>query len=126
MLWVSSTQSRSIRLTGRCWCVECWVGTLAAQSKPLDECPITLGILLIQVPEQPAPATHHLEQTTSGMMIVRMIAKMLGQRVDPFGQKRDLNLGRAGIGLVPLVLVYDLVSMLFLQRHPRFSSLAHP
>ena len=57
-------------------------------------------VLVAQIGEQPATATNQLQQPAPRVMIVLVRAQMIGQHVDPLGQQRDLNLRRAGVGLV--------------------------
>lgn len=54
------------------------------------------------------------EQASAGMIVFLMQFQMAGQFVDPFGQERDLHLGRAGVGLTFPAFLNDI--LLFLGR----------
>src|ERR1700722_11967642 len=77
---------------------------LVAKSKSLDQRPIPFQIRALEIIEQPAPATDHLQQALAAVMILRVGPEMIGQVVDPVGQQRHLDAGRAGVGLAGSVL----------------------
>ena len=77
---------------------------LFAEPQPSDRRSISLGILLVHVGEQPAALADHLQQPAAAVMIVLIAAQVIGQLVDPLGQNRNLDLGRAGVPVVNPVM----------------------
>src|SRR5271156_6118443 len=78
---------------------------LVAESKRLDQRPIPFQIRALEIVEQPAPATDHLQQPLAAVMILRMGPEMIVQVVDPFSQERNLDAGRPRICLIRTVLL---------------------
>ena len=72
-----------------------------------DNRAVAIDILFHQIIQQASSLTDHLQKTSSGMEVLFVDLQMLGQVVDPFGQDRDLNLGRTGVGLVDPVGIDD-------------------
>lgn len=58
---------------------------------------VTLDVFALQVIEQATTLTNKLEQAATGMMILRVNLKVLGQVVDSLRHETDLHLGGAGI-----------------------------
>ena len=54
------------------------------------------------------PMAGHLKKAAAAVEVLAMRAQVLGQVIDPGGEQRDLDLGRAGILIVGLVLSDDL------------------
>src|SRR6516162_7747428 len=71
--------------------------SLAAQAKALDQLPVALLILLLQIVQQPAPLADHHQQAAAGMEILLVRLEMIGQVLDALGQQRHLNLRRTRI-----------------------------
>src|SRR5205085_6568862 len=82
---------------------------LSPQAQFLDQCPIALQVVSLQVVQEPAPAADELQQPAPGVVVLRVRAQVLGELVDPRGEERDLNLRRARIGLAAPVLRDDLL-----------------
>ena len=79
---------------------------LMPESKLLDERSVRLQVTSLEIRQQAAPGTHHLEQAAAAVMVLQMGTEVLGEGVDPLGQERHLHLGRAGVGGMRLVLCY--------------------
>lgn len=77
---------------------------LVPEAELLDERPVRGQIASLEVREQPAAGSDHLQKPAAAVMILRMGAEMVCKRVDTLGKQRHLYLGRARIGLVGLVL----------------------
>ena len=78
---------------------------LFANSQPLDESPVPLHILGLEVVEEMPPLSHELQQPPAGMMIFNMRFEMVRQIIDPFAQDRNLDFRRSrirGVRLEPL------------------------
>ena len=74
---------------------------------------VSLDIDLHQIVKQISSVADHFKKSATAVMVVVVLLKMLGERVDSAGQESDLNLGRAGVGLVDAVLLDDLGLLLF-------------
>lgn len=82
---------------------------LAAQSELLDEHAVALHVLLAEVAELPTPAADELQQPATRVVVVRVLTEMVREPPDALGQERNLDLGGAGVSLVGLVFVDDLL-----------------
>jgi len=80
---------------------------LFAQTQFSQDSTITLDVLLFEVVEQAAALTNHLEQTTTGVVILLVELEVLVEVVDALGQQSDLNLGGTGVALVAFELFDD-------------------
>src|SRR5687767_11097670 len=138
MLIVSSTSSRRWRFESAhalAWArsnshlriarpsqTEVWHGIplglrLASKTELLDQCPVPLEVLALQVVQQPAAAADEHEQPAARVVVLRMRAQMLGQLVDALCEQRDLHLRRSGVSPVPAVRADDLLLGFLRERH---------
>src|SRR5262249_31219792 len=92
---------------------------LLADPEPLDQFPVPLPILVLEVVEEAAPGADHLEEAAAGMMVLCERAEVLGQAFDPLAEKRNLDLGRPGVGRMNPVGGDDLAFPVFRQCHRR-------
>ena len=76
--------------------------------KSCDDGPVTLDVCVVQILEQAAALTYHLEQTATGMMVVLKNLQMLIEVIDASCKNRDLNLGRTRVAFSALELGNDL------------------
>ena len=88
---------------------------LLTQVQLLDDRAVTLDIDLLQVAQQVASVTNHLQHAAAAVMVLVVSLEVLGQGVDAMGKDRDLYLGRTGVALVGGVLRND--SLLFVFQH---------
>ena len=58
---------------------------------------VTLDVLSHQIVQHLAALTDHLQQATTGVVVLLVDLQVLGQLVDASGQNGDLNLGRTGV-----------------------------
>ncbi len=56
---------------------------LLSKAKLLNDLSVTLDVLTLQVSKHVTTLTNHLQKSSSGVMIMGMILKMLIQIVDP-------------------------------------------
>src|SRR5712664_2287404 len=78
---------------------------------------VAFRVLLAQVFEQaPALADQH-QETAAGVMVLLVSLEVVGETVDPFGEERDLHLGRAGVALVHLELLDQALLLVRGQPH---------
>lgn len=68
-----------------------------------------IGILLIDVAQQPLATTNHLQQALAGPKIFFVAFEVFAQPTDPLREDGNLNIRRASICIVNLVLVNDLL-----------------
>src|SRR3954447_7848751 len=90
---------------------------LPAQAQLLDECPLALQIVPLQVIQQPPPPADQLEQAAPGMVVVLVHLEVLGELADPRREKGDLDLGRARFFLVRSELLDQLGLLVLGERH---------
>mgnify|MGYP000202359935 CR=1 FL=1 len=64
---------------------------------------VTLDVLSHQIVQHLAALTDHLQQATTGVVVLLVDLQVLGQLVDASGQNGDLNLGRTGVSGVSAV-----------------------
>ena len=88
------------------------------QSQPLHNRVIALRSVRAEVGQQPAPLPDHPQQPPSRMEVVFVRLEMLAEVIDPFGQTRDLDVGRPAVFGMPLKLAHR-----YLLR--RFTLCAH-
>ena len=77
---------------------------LAPEAEASDDRSVPLDVVALHIVEQSTPTTDHHEQTTTGVVVVLVSLEVLGEAFDALGEEGDLNLGRAGVGLVESVL----------------------
>ena len=75
----------------------------SSEAELLDQGAVPIDVFALEIIQQATALTHDLEKTASRMMILRVRPEMLLESRDPLRQERDLYLGRAGIGVAPLV-----------------------
>ena len=78
---------------------------LLTDVKLFDDRTISLDILLCEISEKISSVTDDLQKTSAGMMILRVILKMLVKFVDTLGKNGYLNLRRTGISLMSRILL---------------------
>jgi hypothetical protein len=71
-----------------------------AETKVLDDLPISVHVSASQIVQEAAASADHLEESAAAMVILRVGAKMISEVVDPLREEGDLDTGRAGVGLV--------------------------
>ena len=91
--------------------------TLLAKPESSDRRAVPLDVLARQIRQQTAPLSHQLEKSSPGVKVVLVLAEVIGQPVDPLGEKSNLNLGRTGIIRMRAKLGDDRLFLLALQRH---------
>src|SRR5438876_1029119 len=88
-----------------------------ANPELLDDRPVPLGVLLAQVLDQTPPLADQHQQTASRMVVLGVLLEVLGQAVDPLGEKRDLHLGRPRVSIVDAILLDEGLLLFDGQRH---------
>lgn len=93
----------------------CEERALLSQSEACNDLLIPFPVRACQVLQQVRPLADHLQQPAARRVVLLMALEMVRQLRDPFGQQRNLDLGRPGVALMPSVGRHDL--MFPFQRH---------
>src|ERR1700737_3854188 len=103
-------------------CAPRGTASLLPDAEPFDQLLVALGVLGLQIVEEPPPLADQLEQAAPRVVVLLVGLEMLGQVMDALGEQRDLHLGRAGVALVGAELLDDRgFPVLVMQR-----ALRHP
>src|SRR5260370_42425380 len=86
------------------------------QTEPLDQGRVAADVALLEVVEEPAPATDEQQQATTTVMVMLVRAQVLGEVGDAAGQDRNLYLGGPGVALGGRVVLHDLCLQLCCGR----------
>src|SRR5690606_8854836 len=70
---------------------------LSAQTELLDQLPVPLNVLLLQVVQKSAALPDHLVQATAGMVVLLVDLQVTGKLVDSLREDGDLDHRRARI-----------------------------
>ena len=90
---------------------------LFSDAELVDDGAVALDVDLLEISEQVAAMTDHFEQTSAAVVVLFVRLQVLGERVDPRGQERDLHLGGAGVALVGRVLCDDRLFFFLCECH---------
>src|SRR5262245_43834400 len=77
---------------------------LLADPEAIDELPVPVGVVTLQVVEQSAALADHLEQAAPAVVVLQVGLEMPRELVDPVGEQRHLHVGGAGVGVVGAVV----------------------
>lgn len=91
---------------------------LSTYTEFLDDCPIPLDILLLEVVEESPSLADDLQKTAPAVVVLFVNLEVLRQIDDPLGENRDLNLRRPRIAVVTLERCNDLL-LLVRYQHSR-------
>src|SRR5690242_3243475 len=94
-----------------------WWRRSVAQAEALDERLVALLVGLLEVIQQLAALVHHLDQPTTGVMVLLVVVEMGGEAVDAGRQQRHLHFGRAGVFGVAAVGGDDFLFLLSGESH---------
>lgn len=99
MLGITPCTERAVRPKGR--------PRVESVSQPeiLDELPVLLDVLALDVVQKPTPPSDHLQKALTGMVVVPMGVEVVSKIVDASRKDRDLDRRASTIGLVALVLL---------------------
>ena len=95
---------------------------LLSETESLNYRSVSFDILLRKVVKKLLSVTNHLGETSLRMEILRILLHVLGEGVDSIGEDSNLNLGRARVLLVDLVL-FNKSGLGFLGNHFFFTFL---
>lgn len=77
--------------------------SLFPEAEVRDESAVSLQICLLEVLEEPAPPSDHLEEPAPAVMIALVACKVVAQVVDPLGEKGDLDRRAPPVAVVELM-----------------------
>ena len=80
---------------------------LFAEVQLLENLGVFGQVVLLEVIEKLATAAGHLEEPAARVEVLAVGPEVIGQMIDPGGEQRDLDFGRAGVLIVGLVLSDD-------------------
>ena len=107
------------------WKARTWMqnsNCLAAQAEAGDQRTVALDFGVLQEREQALALADQLEQAAPGVVILGVGLEVLGQVVDALGEHGHLDLGRAGVVGVSLVLLDERVLAIKCNGHGRVSN----
>jgi hypothetical protein len=92
-------------ITKRAGCNHCaraatLITELVPEAQFLDDLPVSVDIRTLQVVQETATTSDHLEEPTTTVVVLFVEAEVVRQIVDLLGEQGDLNAGRASVGLV--------------------------
>jgi hypothetical protein len=73
---------------------------LVPEAQFLDDLPVSVDIRTLQVVQETATTSDHLEEPTTAVVVLFVESEVVRQIVDLLGEQGDLNAGRASVGLV--------------------------
>src|ERR1041384_4664892 len=89
----------------------------AANSEFFDQPFVALLVGAPEIIKQLTTLRHELEQPAARVVVLDVRLEMLGEVVDPFGQDRDLHLGRSGVAGLRGIGLDDFCLTLSSNRH---------
>jgi hypothetical protein len=87
---------------------------LFPQSEALDDCAITLQILVFQIVQKPPALADEFQKTSARMVILFMLLEMIGQVSNASAKQGHLNFRRTRIGRVQLEFIDNAFSFFYI------------
>jgi hypothetical protein len=81
---------------------------LAAKAEALDQCAVTLDFYLLEVAKEALALTHEKKESTTRVVVVLVLLKVLGEVFDAASKNCNLNFRRTGVTWVGCEFVDDL------------------
>ena len=75
--------------------------SLFLQSELLDNRVVTAFVVRLEIAQVHATISDHLQKSTAGMKILRVLLEVLRELVNLLRKERDLHIRRAGVRVVP-------------------------
>lgn len=98
---------RDLRLF--CAVTICLSAKLLSYAKLFDNSAVTLNVLLLKINKELTTVAYHFKKSTTAVMVLVVLFKMLIEVLDSRSKYSDLNLGGAGVLLVNLVSLDNLL-----------------
>src|SRR5262245_10659978 len=96
---------------------------LLAEPEILDNGPVAIDLIRLEVVQEAPPHPDHLEQASPGVVILFVDPEMLRETLDAFGEERDLDLGRSRVVIVQAVLIDNGTLLILAERHSNLPTL---
>src|SRR5262245_790944 len=93
------------------------IARVLADSEPVRQDSVSLRVLLPEVFQEAAAPTDEHEQAAAGVVVLLVGLEVIGQPVDPLGEKRDLHFRRASVAVVRLELLDETLLLVDGQPH---------
>src|SRR5687768_16483467 len=77
---------------------------LVTEPQFLNDLAVRLDVCPPQIVQQAPTLAYHLQEAAATVVVFAVLAEMIREVVDAFGQDRNLNLGGPGVGFVDPVL----------------------
>ena len=81
----------------------CFARRLVPEAKLFDECSVRGQVAVLEIREEPAAGTNHLQQPSAAVVVLGVGPEVIGQGIDPLGEQCYLYLGGPGVLLVGLM-----------------------
>jgi hypothetical protein len=89
---------------------------LFTQAQFADEAAIAIMITDGKILQQAVAISDHHQQTAAGRVVFLMRFQVFREMIDPLGQQRDLDIGRAGVAFMQMMFLNNL-RFDFFSRH---------
>ena len=98
-------------------------GQLVTQPKLINQLAVGVEVGALQIGKETLARADHLQEAAAAVVVLGVRAEVIGEVIDPFREQRNLDLRRAGVGVV---LAIFFRSPRFLQMplnsYPKFLS----
>ena len=82
----------------------CFARRLVPEAKLFDECSVRGQVAALEICEEPAAGTNHLQQPSAAVVVLGVRPEVLCEGIDPLGEQCYLYLGGPGVVFVGLML----------------------
>lgn len=80
---------------------------LPTEAQLLDEGEVARCCRALEIVKQGTAVVHHLDETTTGVVVMRIGLEMFREMLNALGEDSNLNIARSGVLLVHLELFAD-------------------
>jgi hypothetical protein len=93
--------------------------SLLPDAQLTDDVQVPLRFMMADIIQQPSSTTHHLQQTTTACIVLRIGTHVFRQIVDPLGEQRNLHLRRPIVSIMGRILLHEFTFPLVAHYHDR-------
>src|SRR6185437_14180906 len=90
-----------------CASFRCARVTLFADTEPLDQLCVAIGVFPLEIIEEPAALADQLQEATARVVVFRVRLEMFGEVADALAEERDLHFRGSGVALMGCVAADD-------------------
>jgi hypothetical protein len=83
----------------------------------LNQALVSIEIVVLEIIQEPSSLADNLQEAASGMVILNVSLKMLGEVLDTLAEQRHLHLRRAGVRLMKPKLLHDYLTLWLSNPH---------